>query len=50
VTPTPEPGSLGVCGLGLMAIVATWTLKKENTAEKPAITQGVPSQASQLVH
>lgn len=26
---TPEPGSLLVCGLGLMAIVTTWKLKKE---------------------
>jgi hypothetical protein len=31
VTATPEPGSLAVCGLGLMAIVATWKLKKEKT-------------------
>jgi hypothetical protein len=29
VTATPEPGSLAVCGLGLMAIVATWKSKKE---------------------
>ena len=29
VTATPEPGSLVVCGLGLMAIVATWKSKKE---------------------
>jgi hypothetical protein len=33
VTATPEPGSLAVCGLGLMAIVATWKLKKEKTNE-----------------
>jgi hypothetical protein len=32
VTATPEPGSLVVCGLGLMAIVA-WKLKKEKTNE-----------------
>ncbi len=29
VTATPEPGSLGVCGIGVMAIVVTWKLKKE---------------------
>jgi hypothetical protein len=28
-TATPEPGSFAVCGLGLMAIVATWKSKKE---------------------
>ena len=33
MTPTPEPGSLGVCGLGWMAIVATWTLKKKKANE-----------------
>jgi hypothetical protein len=30
-TATPEPGSLAVCGLGLMAIVATGKLKKEKS-------------------
>jgi hypothetical protein len=34
VTATPEPGSLGVCGLGLLAIVAAWKLK-EKTNETP---------------
>ena len=33
MTATPEPGSLVVCGLGLMAIVATWKSKKEKTNE-----------------
>jgi hypothetical protein len=33
VAATPEPGSLAVCGLGLMAIVAAWKLKKENSDE-----------------
>jgi hypothetical protein len=31
VTATPEPGALVVCGLGWMAMVATWKLKKEKT-------------------
>ncbi len=35
VTPTPEPGSLAVCGLGLMAIMATWKSKKEKNNETP---------------
>jgi hypothetical protein len=35
VTATPEPGSLAECGLGLMAIAATWKLKKEKTNEIP---------------
>jgi hypothetical protein len=30
VTATPEPGSLAVCALGLMVILATWKSKKEN--------------------
>ncbi len=32
VTPTPEPRSLAVCALGLMAIVMTWKLKKQKNS------------------